>query len=132
MVPNRRQPSLELLTKLFPSLAHIRVSHVHLAEEVIRQTTVVIQSTEVCAAHVADLQFLVAGGAGCVLKVLELALAGFLLMFGRADLVKFVEGESDGTGFSEDGDFEETCVDCFGEVGDLFQLFLLAYSRINE
>lgn len=126
MVPNRRRPSLKLLTKLLPSLAHVRVSHVHLSEEVVRQTAVVVQSTKVGAAHVADLQFLVAGGARGVLEVLEFALAGFLLVFGSADLVEFIEGEGDGACFSQDGDFEETCVDCFGEVGDLFQLVLLA------
>jgi hypothetical protein len=71
----------------------------------------------------------VARRAGGVLKVLEFALAGFLLVFGCADLVEFVEGESDGAGFAEDGDFEETCIDCLGEVGDLFQLVLLAYSE---
>lgn len=97
----------------------------HLSEEVIRQTTVVIQSTEVCAAHIADLQFLVARGAGGILEVFEFALTSFLLVFGGADLVEFVEGEGDGACFSEDGDLEETCVDCFGEVGNLFQLVLL-------
>lgn len=125
MVPNRRRPSLKLLTKLLPSLAHVRVSHVHLSEEMIRQTTVVIESTKVCAAHVADLQFLVAGGAGGILEIFEFALAGFLLVFGSANLVEFVEGEGDGACFSQDGDFEETCVDCFREIGDLFQLVLL-------
>lgn len=70
-----------------------------------------------------------AGGAGSVLKVFEFALAGFLLVFGGADLVEFVEGEGDGACFPEDGDFEETCVDCFGEVGDLFQLVLLALNN---
>lgn len=44
-------------------LAHLRVAQVHLAVEVVRKATIVVQTTEVCAAHVADLEFLVTRGA---------------------------------------------------------------------
>ena len=113
-MPNRRRSSLQLLIKFLPPLAHIRVSHVHLSEEVVRQTAVVVQSREISATDVADLQLLVARGTRCILEVLELTLALFLLVLCCANLVQFVEGLRDGAGFAEDRDFEEARVYCFG------------------
>lgn len=95
----------------------------HFSKEVIRQSAVVIETTEVCAAHVADLQLLVTGGAGGVLEVLEFPLAGFFLVFGGAGFVELVVCLSDGAGLTQDGDFEKASVDCFGEVRDLFELW---------
>jgi hypothetical protein len=53
-----RGPALKLDAEPFKTLAHIRISHVHLSEEVICQSSVIIESTQVCAAHVADLELL--------------------------------------------------------------------------
>lgn len=128
MVTNRRRSSLKLLAKFPERLAHIRISHVHFSKEVVRQSAVVIETTEVCAAHVADLQLLVTRGAGGVLEVLQFSLAGFLLVFGGAGLVELVVGLSDRASLTEDGDFEKAGVDCFGEVRDLFELWELISS----
>lgn len=54
----RRRPSLQLLTELLVRLPHIRIPHVHLPIKMIRQSPVIIKTTEIRAADVADLQFL--------------------------------------------------------------------------
>lgn len=122
MVAHWRRPAFELAAELLVGLAHVRVTHVHLAEEVVCQAPVVIQSAEVGAADVADLQLLVTGRTGGVLKVLEVALACFLLVFRGADLVHLVHGHCDGACLAENGDLEESGVDRVGEVGDLLKL----------
>lgn len=129
-MPGRRRPSLQLLAQLLIRLAHVRVPHVHLAVEVVRQPAVVVEPGEVRAADVADLQLLVARGPRGVGEGLEFALARLLLVLGGADLVELVEGEGDGAGFAQDGDLEEAGVDGFGEVGDLFQLFCRQFSPL--
>ena len=55
-------------------LAHLRIAQMHLAVEVICQTTIIVEAAEVGAADVADLQLLVAAGARGVVERLELAL----------------------------------------------------------
>lgn len=47
--------ALQLLLQDTKCLAHLRIAQMHFAEEVIRQTTIVIQTTKVCAAYIADL-----------------------------------------------------------------------------
>lgn len=94
----------------------------HLSKEVICQSSVVVESTQVGTAYVADLQLLVARGTGGILEVLEVALAALLLMFRCADLVHFRQGHCDGACLAEDGDFQKAAVDGIGEVGDLFKL----------
>lgn len=86
----------------------------HFAIKVIRQPAIVVQTTQVGAAHVADLQLLVAGGAGRVGEGFQLALLFFLGDFGGADFVEFGHGGRDAAGFAEDGDFEEAGVDRTG------------------
>ena len=127
---HRRRPTLELLAELLEPLAHIGVSHVHLAKEVVGQAAVVVETAQVGAADVADLQLLVAGRAGGVLEVFELALAGLLLLLRCADFVELVESLCDGAGFAEDGDLQESAVDCVGEVGDLFELVGFALASL--
>lgn len=63
----------------------------HLSEEMIRQPAVVVKTRQVSTANVADLQLLVAGWTRGILKVLEIALKIFLLVFGGADFVHFTE-----------------------------------------
>lgn len=117
-----RCAALQLSGKLLGSLAHIRVSHVHLSEEVICQSSIVVESTQVGTADVADLQLLVTRRTGGILEVLEVALASLLLMFGGAHFVHFGHGHCDGACLAEDGDFEKAAVDGVGEVSDLFEL----------
>lgn len=50
-----RWPAFELAAELLAGLAHIRVTHVHLAEEVVCQAPIVIQPAEVGAADIANL-----------------------------------------------------------------------------
>lgn len=94
----------------------------HFSEEVVRQTPVVIESAEVGAANVADLQLLVTRRTGGILEVLELAFAGLLLVLCGADLVHLIQGHCDGATFAEDGNFEEAGIDRVGEVGNLLEL----------
>lgn len=122
MVAHWRCPALEFHAKLLGSLAHIRVSHVHLSKEVICQSSVVVESTQVGTTDVADLQLLVARRTGGILEILEVALAGLLLMFRCADFVHFGHGHCDGPCLAEDGDFQKAAVDGVGEIGDLFKL----------
>ena len=89
-MPHRRCSSLELLAKLLICLAHIRISHVHLPEEMVCQAAVIIETAQVCTANVAHLELLMPGWAGGILEVLQVALTHFLLVFGSADLVQFV------------------------------------------
>lgn len=122
MVTNRRRSTLELLTELLERLAHIRISHMHFTKEMICQSSVVIKATQICTAHVADLQFLMTGRTRGILKVLQFPLIGLFLVLGGADLMQFVERDGHGTGLAEDGDFEKSRVDGFGEIRDLFEL----------
>lgn len=119
---HRRRASLELLTKLLVRLAHIRIAHVHLPEEMIRQAAVIVETAQVCAAHVADLQLLVPGWARGILEILQVALADFFLVFGGADLVQLIQGEGDGRSLPQYRNFQKARVDCLSEVGNLFQL----------
>ena len=91
MVTDWRSPALQLDAQLLAVLAHVRVSHVHLSEEVIRQPAVVVKTRQVGTANVTDLQLLVAGWTRGILKVLEIALQTFLLVLGGPDLVHFTE-----------------------------------------
>lgn len=94
----------------------------HLAVKVIRQSPIVIQSTQIRTTHVADLQFLMSAGARGVGQGFELALFLFFAGFGGADFVEFGVCGVHGAGFGQDADFEEAGVDGAGEVGDLFEL----------
>lgn len=122
MVTHRRRPTLQLGAEFLEPLAHIRVPHVHLAEEVVCQSSVIVQSAQVRAAHVADLQLLVARWPGCILQVLEITLEGFLLMLCGPDFVHLVQGHCDGARLAQHRDFEEARVDGVCQVGNLFQL----------
>lgn len=121
-MPGRRRPSFQLLAQLLIRLAHVRVSHVHLPVEVVRQTAIVVESTQIGAANIADLQLLVARRAGRVGQGLELALAGLFLVFGRTDLEQLVVGLRDAAHLAQDGHLEQTRVNRLGELRDLFQL----------
>lgn len=94
----------------------------HLSEEVIGQASVIVESAEVGAANVADLQLLVARWTGGILEILELTLACFLLVLCCVDLVHFVQGHCDRATFTEDGNFQKAGIDRVGEVGNLLEL----------
>lgn len=121
-MPGWRRPSFQLLAQLLIRLAHVRVSHVHLPVEVIRQPAIIVESTQIGTANVADLQLLVARRAGRVSKVFELALAGLFLVFGCADLEQLVISLGDAAHLAQDRDLEQARVNRLGELRDLFQL----------
>lgn len=116
MVTNRRGPPFELFAQLLVRLAHLGIAHMHLSEEMIRQPTVVVQATQIRAANVTHLQFLVPRWAGRVLKVLQFPFARLFLMFRSADFMQFVERLRDRACFAHDGDLEKAAVDGFGQV----------------
>lgn len=95
----------------------------HLSEEVIRQSSVIIKSAEVGATHVADLQLLVTGRSGSILEILQVALGIFLLVFRSADLVHLIQSHCDRARFAEDGDLKKTRVDSVVEIGYLLELW---------
>lgn len=85
----------------------------HLSEEMVRQPTIVIETTQVRAADIAHLQFLMTRRTGGILEVLQFAFTCFLLVLRGADLVQFVQGLCDGAGFTQHRDLEEARVDGF-------------------
>lgn len=132
MLAHWRCAALQLHSKLLGGLSHIRVSHVHLSEEVVCQSSVVIESTQVGTADIAYLQLLVARRTGGILEVLKVTLTGLLLVFGGADLVHFGHGHCNGTCLAEDGDFEKAAVNGVGEVCDLFELYRILANTLQQ
>lgn len=128
-----RSATLQFTGELLTVLAHFRVSHVHFSEEVIGQSAIVIQTGQVGTANITNLQLLVAGWTRGILQVLELALHGFLLVLGRADLVHFTHSQRNRPRLAQNGDFKKTGVDRVREIGDLFELLseLVLSSKIN-
>lgn len=92
----------------------------HFPIKVIRQPPIIVQSTQIRATHITNLQFLVTRRPGGVREGFQLSFFFFFGRFGGADFVVFVNGECDGGGFAEDGDFEESGINGVGEVGYLF------------
>lgn len=122
MVTNRRRSILEFLAELFERFAHIRITHMHFPEEMIRQSTVVVKATQIRAAYVADLQFLMTGWTRGILEIFQFPLIGLFLVLGGADLVQFVKCDGHGTSLAQDRDLKQSRVDGFGEIRDLFEL----------
>ena len=94
----------------------------HLPIKVIRQPPIIIQPTQIRAAHIANLQLLMAAGAGGVREGFQLPLFFLFGGFGGADFVEFGDGRGDAAGLTKDGDFKKAGVDGAGEVGYLFEL----------
>ena len=86
----------------------------HLAVKMIRESTIIVQATEIRATHVADLQFLVARRARGVGQCFKIPLLVFFRGLGDANLVVLGHGEGDAGCFTQDGDFEESDVDAVG------------------
>lgn len=86
----------------------------HLPIKVIRQSPIIVQSTQIRATHVADLQFLVTRRPGGVGEHFQISFFFFFGGFGSADFMMLEDCEGDGRGFSEYGDFEETRVNGVG------------------
>lgn len=106
MVTDRRWSTLEFLAEFLERFAHIRISHMHFSKEMVCQPTVIVKATEVRAAHVAHLQFLMTGRTRGILEILQFPLIRFLLGFCGTDLMQFIESNCHGTGLAQDGDFE--------------------------
>lgn len=74
----------------------------HLAEEVICQSAVVIEATEVGTAHVADLELLVSGRPPGLGEVAQHLFRLFLLELLYTELVEFLHGQVDHALFAHD------------------------------
>lgn len=94
----------------------------HLSVEMIRQTSVIVQPTQIRSTYITDLQFLMPRRTRRIGKGFEFTLLLLLGRFSDVDFVELGDGRGDGAGFAEDGDFEETGIDGAREVGDLFEL----------
>lgn len=92
LLPLRRCPPLQLLLQPLPRLPHLRIAQMHLPIEVIRQSPIIIQSTQIRATHVTDLQLLVTRRSGGVGERFQFSFFFFLGSFCGADFVVFENG----------------------------------------
>jgi len=93
----------------------------HLPIKMIRQPPIIIQPTQIRAAHIADLQLLVAAGPRRIGQGLELRLVLGLCEQGGADPHVLLEGARDQARRAQDLDLEQARLDARGEVADLLQ-----------
>lgn len=121
----RPRPALHVALQGLGRLAHLGVAEVHLAVEVVGQPTVVVEPTQVRAAHVAHLQLLMARRARSVRQGAQVSFALLFRLLGLAHLEVLVRRARDAAFFAQDADLDEAGVDGLGEVRDLFQLHRL-------
>lgn len=86
----------------------------HLPIEMVRQSPIIIQTRQVSSADIADLQFLMSRGTGCIRKGLEFAFLFLFGSFGGANFVVFQDGECDRGRFAKNCNFEKAGVDGVG------------------
>jgi len=90
----------------------------HLAVEVIREAPVIVQSTQICATDITDLQLLMTGWTRSLAERFELALAIRLDGLCLAELKVFRHGKVDAARRCKDLNLLQAGSDCFCEVGD--------------
>lgn len=88
----------------------------HLSVKMIRQTTIIIQSTQIRSTHITHLQFLVARWTRGIRESLEFTLVCFLLVLCGANLVEFVQGHGNSACLAEDRDLQQTSVDSLRKI----------------
>jgi hypothetical protein len=113
--------ALEFLLQTLVCLSHLCIAQVHFPVEVIGQASIVVKSAQICAAHVAHLQLLVARWARCVRQRLELSLPIILGGFGLTKLEELGNCLVDGALVAQHGDFFQANLNGPREIGDLFQ-----------
>jgi len=118
----RRATILELDFELVVGLAHLSEADMHLPEEVIRKSTVVVKPREIGAADIADLQLLMAGRTRRVLKGTELLPAFVEFVLHHAHAPELDGGQVDAADAQEHADLGYTAVDVVFEVTDLLNL----------
>lgn len=121
VVSRRRGAALELLCEAIALFAHLGVAEMHLAEEVVGETAVVVEAREVCAADVADLQFLVSRRARGVRESLELTFLVLLLNLQQPDAMELLHCHVHCSYFSHDLHLGQGCFDALGELVDSFE-----------
>ena len=94
----------------------------HLSIEMVRQSPIIIQTTQIRPTNITDLQLLVTRRAAGVAQGFKLAFFVLFGSFGDTDFMMLGYGEGDVGSFAQDGDFKEAGVDGVCEVGYLFQL----------
>jgi hypothetical protein len=113
--------ALEFLLQTLVCLSHLCIAQVHFPVEVIGQASIVVKSAQICAAHVAHLQLLVARWARCVRQRLELSLPIILGGFGLTKLEELGNCLVDGALVAQHGDFFQANLNGPREIGYLFQ-----------
>ena len=93
----------------------------HLAEEMIRQTPVVIQSREICATDITDLQFLMPTRSLCVRERFQISFQLFLLNFLMLQIVELLHCQIDAPLLRHDLYFHNTRLDRPSQVANLLK-----------
>jgi len=93
----------------------------HFAVEVICQPPIIVQTTQVRSAHVADLQLLVPTWPRRIRQSLKLPLRSLLLMLGRPHLVKLRARRRHRAGLPQNRHLQQPGIDRFAEVRNLLQ-----------
>lgn len=121
IVSHRRSPARKLLDKPLILLTHLRIAKVHLAEEMISQTAIIIKAGEIRAADVADLQFLMSRRSRGILKQLELSLQLLLLRPDRAQVVEILRSPLDTALLGENLNLQQAGLDATSSFADAAQ-----------
>jgi hypothetical protein len=104
----------------------------HLAEEVVCQASVIVESAQISAANVANLKFLVARRTRSIRQGLKLAFLLVLPLFKLSYFPKLGDGLIDGAIFGENPDFLQTNVDVLVELIDCFILLAVSPQSNNS
>jgi hypothetical protein len=98
----------------------------HLAEEMVCQTSVVVEPAQVGAANVANLKLLVARRTGSVCQGLELTFLLVLSLLELPYLPKLSDGLIDRAIFGENPDLLEANINVLVELVDCFVLYFVS------
>lgn len=118
----RRLSALELVLELLMNLAHLSVSDMHLAVEVVSQTAVVVEPGEIGTADIADLELLVARGTSSVLDRLEVGLLLLKIVDPHAVPPRFDDALADLTVGDHDAKLHVAAGDVVFQIPNLFDL----------
>lgn len=98
----------------------------HLAEEMVCKSTIIVKSAEVCAAYIADLKFLMSRRSRCVGESLQLALTIFFDLLLLPDPEVLRDSRVDTAELAQDRDLKEAVLYASRKFVDLFELHVLA------
>lgn len=102
-------------------LPHLRIAQMHLAKEVIRQSSVVVEPRQIRTTDIAHLQLLMPARSTRIAQRLQLPLPLLLLHLGQLQLVEFLHGKVDRAFLAHDLDLYDAGFDGTAQVGDLLE-----------